>query len=364
MGTYNKLNILIPVNNFGRSGGSRVLSQLANNWILTGHNVSFVVFCESDAPYFPTDADVIWVDLNGNKVVSNKLDYILSHSAHKRMIALYRFLRRNSGNFDVVLANHNLTAWPVWLGSKSTNFYYIQAYEVGLVPNNSVKNCIINIAAYFSYFLPLHKIVNAEIYKNYKNIHVENVIFPGLDLSIFYPKTTKVFQKDRQFVVGCIGRLEKLKGTDDVLEAVKILHREGYDIKFKVAFNLVNYDRYELVKPDGDNNLADFYRDLDVLVAPCHVQLGAVHYPVIEAMSCKTTVITTGYYPATNENAYIVPIKSPEVIAETIISILNNYEQAVYKTEKAYKSIQQFDWKIVSSKFIDVFNNEIKRIKK
>ena len=364
MKLQDKLNILIPIMSLGRSGGIRVLSELANNWILMGHSVSIVTFYESNAPYFPTNADVIWVDINGNKVVSNKPDYILSHSANKRIIALYRFLRRNSENFDVVFANHNLTVWPVWLGSKSTNFYYIQAYEVGLLPNNSVKNCIINIVAYFSYFLPLHKIVNAEIYKDYKNIHTENVIFPGLDLSIFYPKTTKIFQKDKQFVVGCIGRLEELKGTDDVLEAVKILHRKNYDIKFKVAFNPVNYDRYELVKPDGDNNLADFYRDLDVLVAPCHVQLGAVHYPVIEAMSCKTTVITTGYYPATNENAYIVPIKSPEAIAETIISILNNYEQAIYKTEKAYKAIQQFDWKIVSSKFIDVFNNEIKRIKK
>jgi len=28
----------------------------------------------------------------------------------------------------------------------------------------------------------------------------------------------------------------------------------------------------------GLNNLADFYRSLDVLAAPGHIQLGAVHY--------------------------------------------------------------------------------------
>lgn len=360
----NKFKILIPVLNFSRSGGSRVLAQLANYWLMGGHEVHFVTYFESNTPYFPISSDIIWINTNGDIVRKNQADYNLENSGFKRIVALYRFLKKNSKNFDVVLANHNLTAWPVCFGSKSRNFYYIQAYEVDFSSSQSFKNCLKKMVAYITYFLPLHRIVNAEIYKNYKNIRSNNVIFPGLDLSIFYPKTTKIFQKDKQFVVGCIGRLEELKGTDDVLEAVKILHRKNYDIKFKVAFNPVNYDRYELLSPDGDNNLADFYRDLDVLVAPCHVQLGAVHYPVIEAMSCKTTVITTGYYPATNENAYIVPIKSPEAIAETIISILNNYEQAIYKTEKAYKAIQQFDWKIVSSKFIDVFNNEIKRIKK
>jgi glycosyltransferase involved in cell wall biosynthesis len=214
------------------------------------------------------------------------------------------------------------------------------------------------ILAWLTYFLPITRVVNADIYRNYKNLKSKYVIPPGLDLDIYYPKDfTNTIKKD--FVIGCIGRIEEWKGSNDVTEAVKILHGKGYNVKYKVAFNPVNYDKFELVKPDGDKNLADFYKSLDILVAPGHIQLGAVHYPVIEAMACKTPVITTGYYPANNENAYIVPVKNPSLIANTIIEIMEDYEKATEKAEIAYKTVSQFDWEIVSAKFIDVFKAEL-----
>ena len=113
-------------------------------------------------------------------------------------------------------------------------------------------------------------------------------------------------------------------------------------LKFKVAFNPVKYKNHELVHPDGDKKLADFYRSLDILVAPGHIQLGAIHYPVIESMACNTPVITTGYYPANDENSFIVPVKRPDKIAETIEMIINDYSVAINKAEKARKDIKQF----------------------
>ena len=356
--TNKKLNILIPVINFGKSGGARVLAQLANNWNENGHKVTFVSYYECDEPYFPVKVDILWINKNGI-IVSDKADnYILENSGINRILAISRYLNKNSKNYDVVFANHNLTAWPVWLWSKSNNYYYIQAYEVEFSSKRNIKTLIKKIAAYSTYFLPLRRVVNAEIYRNYKNLHAKNVIPPGLDLTLYYPKKYD-YTDERDFIVGCIGRIEEWKGSHDVTEAVKILHDKGYNIKFKVAFNPVNYNSYELVKPDGDENLANFYRSLDVLIAPGHIQLGAVHYPVIEAMACKTPVITTGYYPANNENAYIVPIKRPDVIADTIIAVIEDYDSAIQKAEIAYNTIAQFDWKIVSSKFIDLFNKEL-----
>ncbi len=357
------LNILIPMLSFGKAGGIRVLSQLAKNWREMGANVTLLVFYESEDPYFPVDVKTIWIDENGQQVDNNKKIFKHKNSGIKRVIALFKYLRRHSEKFDIVLANSNLTSWPVWIGSKSTNFYYIQAYEVEFSSKGGIKAQLKRMVAYCTYFLPLRKVVNADIYKKYKNLRAKNVIPPGLDLTIYYPKKLS-FTNNRELVVGCIGRNEEWKGSDDVSEAVKILHEKGYNVKFKVAFNPVKYDKHDLVKPDGDENLADFYRSLDVLVAPGHIQLGAVHYPVIEAMACKTPVITTGYYPANNENAYIVPIKRPDVIAETIIGILEDYENAIEKADIAYNTISQFDWKKVSSEFIDVFNTEIEGVTK
>lgn len=355
----NPLRILIPILSFGRAGGIRVLSKLANHWRSLGHDVTFVSFYESEKPYYPVNVKIIWIDKNGKEVNSNNSMFIAKRSAFKRLCAIYKYLKKHSREYDTVLANANLTTWPVWLGSKAVNFYYIQAYEVEFSSERNLVGTLKRISAYLTYFLPLRKVVNAELYKNYKNIHAEHVIPPGLDLRIYYPQ--KFLKKRKDFVVGCIGREAEWKGSNDVGEAIKILRSKGYNVEFKVAFEPIRYADYELVKPDGDSNLANFYRDLDVLVAPGHIQLGAVHYPVIEAMACKVPVITTGYYPANNDNSFIVPVKRPDLIADTLVEIIENYESAIEKAELAYTIISQFEWNVVSEKFLDVFEYELRR---
>lgn len=349
----NKMKILIPILKFGKAGGYRVLSELANNWTENGHEVDFVSYFESDKSYYPTKAKVIWLNNNGEEITNN-VDYISKGSTRNKIHALSTYIRKNSKEYDVILANFNLTTISVMLFSKTNNYYYIQAYEPDFFPIRSFKSCMHKFIAWLTYFLPLTKVVNSDIYKHYKNIRSKYVIPPGLDLKIYYPKKLEYKNKD-EIVVGCIGRKEEFKGSEDVAAAVKILHEKGYKIKFKVAFNPVNYKNYELVHPDGDNNLADFYRSLDILVAPGHIQLGAVHYPVMEAMACNVPVITTGYYPANNENSFIVPVKRPDKISEIIEMIAKDYSITIKKATKAREDIQQFDWKIVSNKFIEIF---------
>jgi len=281
-------------------------------------------------------------------------------SAKRRVIGLYKYMKNNSNMYDIVLANFNTTAIAVFLGSSVNNFYYIQAYEPGLYTANSIKSLLQKFIAWITYLLPLTRIVNAEIYKKYKNIRSKYVIHPGLDLTIYYPKDL-ICEKKKELIVGCIGRKEEWKGSNDVGEAIKILHERGYSVTLKVAFNPVDYTKHDLVFPDGDSNLAEFYRSLDVLVAPGHIQLGAVHYPVIEAMACNVPVITTGYYPANETNAFIIPPKSPKKIAEVLEQIINDYSITINKANAANQLVKQFDWQFVSQKFINIFWEAIKR---
>lgn len=352
--TRKPLKILIPLFSFGRAGGMRVLTQLANHWKSAGHTVVVLAFYESELPYYPIEAPVIWIDLNGVATNRKESDFSYKNSGIKRSRAFYRYLKKHSSEYDIVLANSNKSTWSVVFGSKAVNFYYIQAYEVEFSYGRSIKTAIKKFSAWITYFLPLHRIVNAEIYKNYKNIRSDIMIPPGLDLNVYYPKKLDAATK-KEFVVGCIGREEEWKGANDVGRAVKILRESGYAIRLVVAFHPIRYDNYELVQPHGDDNLAEYYRSLDVLVAPGHLQLGAVHYPVIEAMACNVPVITTGYYPADDTNSYIVSIKSPEQISAAIASMIADYTKAIEKAETAQKLIKQFDWKVVSQKFIEVF---------
>lgn len=356
-----KLKILIPIISFGRAGGIRVLTQLANHWSSMGHEITFLTFFESENPYYPVSEKVtiLWIGRDGFDLYKNIENYKPKNSMLKRMIAIYRYLKRNSKNFDLVLANASETSWPIWFASRTLNFYYIQAYEVEFNLGKGLRKRIKRIFSYFSYFLPLKRIVNADIYKKYKNIRSTLVIPPGLDFSLYYPKESSNTEENKIFTVGCIGRKAVWKGSDDVGEAVKIIRSRGYNVHFKVAFEPISYLEHDLVKPDGDKNLSDFYRSLDVLVAPGHIQLGAFHYPVIEAMACKTPVITTGYYPANPENSFIVPIKRPDLIADIIVEMLENYANASSKAEIALSQIKEFDWFSISSKFISIFSDVI-----
>ena len=98
------MKILIPLTTgFGPQGGWRVLSQLANQWILQGHSVTFLVQKSSNLPYFPTQATILWFDNKGNIHKINDLNYKIPFGRYFGIsYALIRALKKL--NYDIVLA--------------------------------------------------------------------------------------------------------------------------------------------------------------------------------------------------------------------------------------------------------------------
>lgn len=335
-------NILIPYFNFSKSGGTRVVSQLANHWVKKGIKVEFVSL-NSAEPYFPVDSRILITRIEGNNGFTKKINLI-------------HYITRNFKKYDLILATYYITTIPIFISSLlrcdfSKNVYYIQAYEPEF--EDIKKSYLLQSIAKLSYHLPFKHIVNSDMYKNYKHCKAQYVVYPGLDLQNYYHKDLCYFSDIPK--IGCIGRYEKWKGIYDVCDAMTILKDRGMKFDFYIAFNDFKTIDHKFVKPDGDANLADFYRSMDIVIAPGHIQLKAVHYPVIETMACGSTVITTGYYPSNSENAYIVPIKSPEEIANAVITIINDKSQAIHKRKKALETIKQFDWDILADEFIRDF---------
>jgi glycosyltransferase involved in cell wall biosynthesis len=350
------MRVLFPVLGFIRSGGFRVLSRLASEAAALGHEAVIVCAAEIQEPYFPVDATIVYVDEQGKPVPAAERHAHVVKSWRK-MLALYRYLKRHACEYDAVVASSNLTVYPIWAGSRSRNFYYIQAYEPEFYEEvrSLPRRLVLTAAAWLSYHLPLTRIVNAGLYRRYKNLRAEHVVVPGLDLAVYHRKGERLpFRGDRPWVVGCIGRPEVWKGAFDVSNAVRDLHARGVNIDFHVAFNAVPHERHTLVHPHGDDRLADYYRSLDVLVAPGHLQLGAVHYPVIEGMACGVPVITTGYQPADDSNAYLVPVKSPEAIAAAIERIMAAPGEAQSRADRAFADVARFAWPEVARHFFDI----------
>ena len=352
------MNILVPIISLGKSGGIKVLSKLSNTWDMQQHHVTIVVTDHTYTPYYDITCRLVFLDDQGDEVQRNSS---LKYSMFKQLQHLYKYIKKNDHLYDVIIANYNLTTYPIFFASKHRNIYYIQAYEPEFYveyKNQFIKKYLSMFLAWFSYFLPFRRVVNSNMYLSYKNIRAKEVIFPGIDLNVFYARQRPYKAPDETFVIGCIGRHEEWKGSKDVALAMQLLKQRGYNnIELKVAFNPVDYDGQIVVKPDGEHNLADYYRSLDVLVTPGHIQLDAIHYPVIEAMATKTPLITTGYYPSSPNNCYLVPVRSPEHIADTVISIMNDYQQAINKAEIAYQHIHSFSWDHLSQQFIDIIQD-------
>lgn len=362
------MRILIPITNFGHGGGARVLSRLANAWTAAGHPTDFLVDVRSPSPYFPTGAGVHHFDDRG--IVGGPLPadagFASSGNAFSIYRGMYRGLNAIGSSYDVIVANHSLTTWPVRFArtGAARKFYYVQAYEPEyFLLEPGWKARVLRQLSQWSYRLALTQIANAPIYVDHEPIRARTWIPPGLDVSVFHrrAKMPSFGPGDTPVVIGTIGRREESKGTIYVLEAFAQLHAMNPRFRLRVAFgNLPDgwsqHPGIEIVVPRGDAELAAYYRSVDILAAPGTVQLGACHYPVLEAMASGTPVITTGYLPASADNSWLVPVRDSGAVAKAVLDVVATpAEELARRLDLAHAAVQNFSWKQVAGEFLELF---------
>jgi len=262
-----------------------------------------------------------------------------------------------------VLANHSLTAWPVALAPRPRRgrFYYIQAYEPGYYAiDPGWRPRLLGVLSAASYRLMLNRVVNAPIYLRYRGIRAEHWVPPGLDDRVFVRRGSLPGSRDGgTWTLGVIGRREPTKGTADALAAFEQLAQRRQDVRLKVAYgNLPDgwtHPRAEVVVPANDAELAAYYRSVDVMLAPGTVQLGACHYPVLEAMASGVPVVTTGYLPACPDNAWIVPVHAPQAIAAAVEDIMATPPEVLAaRLDRAAADVRPFAWHAVAAQFLQL----------
>lgn len=342
------MKVLIPVWGFGRSGGYRVLSLLANELMDRGMEVYFMSPVQSGHPYFPTRAPVIWVDKKGER---REHPVAGRGGPYSYFICLLRGLKKQEmvNSSDIILVNHSLTVFPAVLaGLKQKAVYYVQAYEPELYYSMRwIKNRLLGKLAERTYRLGLFTIVNQELYLNYKKLQATRVLYPGVDKKIFYPGSRPA-GGGHKIVAGTVGRKEKYKGTCYIIEAFKRLQKKYDGLELHVAYG--NPDDFKGIKgiycctPANDSELADFYRSLDFYICAGFIQLGAFHYPIAEAMSCMIPVITTLYFPASDANAWIVAPENAESIIEKFEAAMNHPAEAKEKARQAFCDVEDLGW--------------------
>lgn len=352
------MKILIPlVGTFSKEGGWRVLSELANAWLKLGHEVIFLSHKNFKEPYFPTKAKILFYNNKGEISQTGDGSYPIPFGGPFRLRILLK-IALDQMDADVVLATQHFTVDPIHRSLiKAKKFYYIQAYEPEFYDKGPLRYRIYRKIAINSYKKGLKTIVNSPMYLNYKEIKSSKIIYPGLNLDVFYPKEK---EKDKYpIILGSIGRKEIFKGTGYILEAFKELRKKlGNKVELHLAFGESKWANIEGVKmhyPKGDAELADYYRSLDCYICAQYIQLDAVHYPVIESMACGIPLITTGYYPSNDFNSWKIKTKSTQDIVDKVIDLSNNDILASEKVKNGIYAVKEFEWNLLAKKMIIYF---------
>jgi len=168
-----------------------------------------------------------------------------------------------------------------------------------------------------------------------------DVVPNGLDLAAY--RASKPFEREGQVpVVGSFGRLEPVRGFEYFIKAAKIVADAGYKVEFLIVGAGSDESRLRgLVGRLGVSGCVTFrsepsdYRtridSMDIVVT-CPVKEG-FGMVALEAMGCGRPVIASavgGIYNLIKdgETGLLVPPRDPDSIAERIIALLRDREEA------------------------------------
>ncbi len=175
--------------------------------------------------------------------------------------------------------------------------------------------------------------------KNFKKYHCK--ISAECSRFVEYDKNDILDIKERDNVVGFIGRIKKEKGIVEFINSIPLILAKNPDVKFLIAGDgdLVNWVETEISKLIKEcdaqikfvgwiprSEILDVLRSLKMLVMPTYTE--GLPTIMLESMAVGTPVLSTpvGGVPDVikdNHTGFIINDLSPECLANDIINVLN-----------------------------------------
>ena len=182
--------------------------------------------------------------------------------------------------------------------------------------------------------------------------------------------------KEEYSYVGYISRIEKNKGYDVFLKAIKNLEEEGKigNKKFLIIGTVSEEDKmYKLIKEldilkyleirnmVSQDELVDIYNSLDLFIFPTYRESESLGLVGLEAMACETFLIASKNYGPTDyvinkKNGLFFEPKDDIDLKNKILEYENlNQEQYKKIIKKARQTAIKYDFKNTAHLILDVF---------
>jgi glycosyltransferase involved in cell wall biosynthesis len=246
---------------------------------------------------------------------------------------------------DAIFATAYETAFPVstFSSNKGRKIYLIQSYETW-----SGKEC--NVKA--SWTLPFHKIViSRHLLKQATELGEAwrtSYIPIGLDLSVF--KCVKPLS-ERARRIGMLAHPNKAKGLKDGIRALQIVKEKMPNVQAAVfgteprSPELPNWVEY--TQRPSPQQLVELYNSCQIFLNPSWTEGWGL--PAAEAMACGCALVSAdnggvNEFAVDEENALIVPIQRPDLLAEKLQRLLTNDALRFNIALSGNQNIQKFAW--------------------
>ena len=176
-----------------------------------------------------------------------------------------------------------------------------------------------------------------------KSVYVKNgvseakckTIYDGIDVVEFISSE----KESKTILIGCIGRLEKWKGQQVLVEAAEALVKTIPEIKFLFVGDGGNEDELKnKVKSNGLEKYFEFtghvtnvkdYMDKCTIIVHTSIEPEPFGMVIIEAMALEKPVIATNFGGPieiidNEKDGFLIPPQNPELLAESILKLIEN----------------------------------------
>ena len=276
----------------------------------------------------------------------------LTHAHVSFPAGFYCYNLKKEKNIPYVITEH-MGPFPFPIFDKK--IYLFEKYIKEPIRNS---NCVISVSTY----------INEQISNKLK---ISSIIIPNMcDEEIFYPARKTANLNSFKFVTTC-GKLSKEKGTNNLLNSIKIFVTRDQNTHFYIigeddsSFSYMDYAKElqisSFITFYGQKNrleIADILRDSDAFIQPSEIESFSI--ACIEALATGIPIVATkcgGPEDIVNEqNGILVDNKSVESLTEGLFYIKQNYH--LYNEENIRNDfMSKYSKKAVCSKIMSCYQN-------
>ncbi|MEO8540679.1 MAG: glycosyltransferase [bacterium] len=373
------------------TGGMNVyVLELSHELARLGYEVDIFTRRDGELPYVETVAPglrLVRIDAGPNEPIEK--EEIVRHlpEFHRNM---KRFAEAQPGGYDIIHSHYWQSGWAGTLLARELDLpHVVMFHTLGEVKNRArfgeqepklrirhertiARRATAIVTASDHERLLLERYYAADS----RRMHT---VPCGIDLDLFQPRD-RTESRERLSLSNdaplllWVGRLEKLKGVEILVDALAELDRRDFTLLIVGGDERASNIRSELeaqaaaagisanVRFEGavpHDSLPTYYSAADVCVVPSYYEsFGLV---AVEAMACGTPVVASrvGGLVSTvidGVTGYLIPWRCPGPFAEKLEVLLGNPELRRNFSHAAQRSVERFRWSSVGLRIADVYD--------